>query len=463
MRNEGKLSLLAVVAFVAVHGFAAETPEGLSVYCESSILRNGDFKLKGLNHEIPAFWLTRGGERGDLVEDMPRYGLKDGVQRMESPAPGLTQELDLTPITAWDFELFFEAYVESGALEVSASPFNFSKRIEAGKDFSRQNFPCSLAPSVSSALCSVTFRPIGDNAVIKLRDVQLKPTPPAGKVGAKELFIDAGEKSPLRGIAVTEDGTDFERFYNLKAAQYLRKYIFVNYGLFLEIFTGQKDPIQKLRGFVCFGNSLIDDGTMGKVTVGGYALKSENGKILVGGKDDGAVQGTFALLSGLGMGFFEDMSDFQPATGDTIKPPSQTLVCNPSIPARHMHYWRVQSFAPIGENCSELHGSTAYIGQRRLSDHTNGVLVDPFAHFKDHPEYYALMKDGKRSWNGKSMGNLHLCLSNPEVQRISAETAIKWFDLCPGMKYLCVCQGDGTSPDDWCQCENCAKFGGNAH
>jgi hypothetical protein len=480
----GTLFAAGVFTVVAVVGGGAS--EGLKVYQADNLLRNGDFKQRALNRDAPAHWSTAVDHHADLPEEMALYSLKNGILQIKAPAPGIVQFLDVTPVTALEYTLSFDAEVESGMLECSvvsryyaASKKWLSGQIKAGKGYERQSFTFKMDPQASAEEWGVIFRPLGEGAEVKIRNVALKPTLPESRADAKALFLDdAGKQIPLRGIAVADNGSAFEHFYDLKAAQYLQKYLYVSYGRVVPIYTGRIKAIQKVKGMVCFGRSLIPANGMAKVTAGGYAMEAKAGNISVGGKDDGAVHGAFALLSGMGMEFF-DLKDFIPATTGVIRLPKPEMIGNPSFAFRNLD-WGVLSYAPLGEHCAELEAVGRYVGQWIGTQHCSGILVDPYIYFKVHPEYYALNKDGKRSWQGGQLASkvgipagkgltrddagifrntMNLCWSNPEVQRTAAQTMLKWFELCPETKAICFIQGDGSDPADLCQCDNCRSFG----
>ncbi|MBQ3290384.1 MAG: DUF4838 domain-containing protein [Kiritimatiellae bacterium] len=78
-------------------------------------------------------------------------------------------------------------------------------------------------------------------------------------------------------------------------------------------------------------------------------------------------------------------------------------------------------------------------------------ILPPEKYFRDHPEYYSEV-GGRRvaSRNGKQG---QLCLSNPDVVRLSAEFVLKRIAAgYPAIKYYGVSQMDWRDP---CQCENC--------
>lgn len=83
--------------------------------------------------------------------------------------------------------------------------------------------------------------------------------------------------------------------------------------------------------------------------------------------------------------------------------------------------------------------------------HSFDRLVPPGQYMKSHPEYYAL-RDGIRAAEGHYS---QLCLTNPEVLKISEENLLKIIAQVPGSNVVAVCQNDSTQP---CQCESCQEI-----
>ncbi len=74
--------------------------------------------------------------------------------------------------------------------------------------------------------------------------------------------------------------------------------------------------------------------------------------------------------------------------------------------------------------------------------HTFNSLVPPEVYFRDHPEYYAL-RDGKRI-------PTQLCLSNPDVLKITIQNLRKKIAANPDALYWSVSQNDNRQ---YCMCE----------
>ncbi|MBP5300652.1 MAG: DUF4838 domain-containing protein [Victivallales bacterium] len=72
---------------------------------------------------------------------------------------------------------------------------------------------------------------------------------------------------------------------------------------------------------------------------------------------------------------------------------------------------------------------------------------------KEHPEWFALLKDGRRDFNVTCEGRGSLCLSNPELLQAYIQEARSYFDHHPEQEIFCV------MPNDWfnqiCECPEC--------
>ena len=82
-------------------------------------------------------------------------------------------------------------------------------------------------------------------------------------------------------------------------------------------------------------------------------------------------------------------------------------------------------------------------------------VFPPSRYAKEHPEYYPLI-DGKR-WIPAGDGDAYWrpCESNPEVQRLVAEHARKWFDAHPDVDSFSVGMDDVSH---MCACPNCRAW-----
>lgn len=78
--------------------------------------------------------------------------------------------------------------------------------------------------------------------------------------------------------------------------------------------------------------------------------------------------------------------------------------------------------------------------------HTFNLLVPPEQYFESHPEYYSLVKGQRTAYQAQ------LCLTNPDVLRITIERVKQWLRDDPAANVVSVSQNDWYSP---CECDNC--------
>jgi hypothetical protein len=90
---------------------------------------------------------------------------------------------------------------------------------------------------------------------------------------------------------------------------------------------------------------------------------------------------------------------------------------------------------------------------QHLISHSFHWLV-PFSKYgEEHPEYYALV-DGKRDTDTHG-GGPQLCVTNQEVIKIAAESAIRYIEGHPGIKNVSVSQADTAR---YCRCDRCEEI-----
>ncbi len=78
--------------------------------------------------------------------------------------------------------------------------------------------------------------------------------------------------------------------------------------------------------------------------------------------------------------------------------------------------------------------------------HTFDQLIPPAEYFGEHPEYFAEV-------NGTRVRErTQLCLTNPDVLRLSTAKVRQWIDEHPGVNIISVSQNDWGN---YCQCANC--------
>lgn len=202
---------------------------------------------------------------------------------------------------------------------------------------------------------------------------------------------------------------------------------------------------------------LISGAELAPLASDGFVIRVAGGKGAVCGyRDVGTVYGAYRFLEHLGVRFF--------AKDCEVVPKKERLVladCDlrdkPFFDYRLFYmlekfYDRSPSLK-LGNTLESEMGDPSDIGEPGYWDHTSAFLVPYKTYGKTHPEYFALLKDGTRlhPTPGKPF-HIHLCLTNPDVRRISIERMLMLIGKQPERTYFVVSPGDGY---DWCQCERC--------
>jgi hypothetical protein len=266
----------------------------------------------------------------------------------------------------------------------------------------------------------------------------------------KPLVLAKRGKSPY-SICLSESASSSERH----AAEELQKFLEEMSGARLPIVTDAEDPagdlvlvgdskqIQKLGSNIPFA-------TLGTE---GFVLRTEGSHLVIaGGKPRGTLYGVYEFLEKLGCRWF--------TTEVSVIPKKSTLVVEPLNETHQpvfeyreleMAETRNKDWAVRNRLNGDFHGLDESTGGRVSYYpfvHSFYIILPPEKYFQDHPEYYAFV-DGRRRGE-----DAQLCLTNPEVLRLTIETVRKWFDEHPETHICSVSQNDRRG---WCECDNCRR------
>jgi hypothetical protein len=259
---------------------------------------------------------------------------------------------------------------------------------------------------------------------------------------AKSPVLITGEKQyPLTDcrIYVTQ-GTSSDY---LLAASELQKYIARICGVRLKILVGQPDPDGK--GFVIMpadGQYLKDDS--GKIDPDGFNIHCDDGKITItGGSGKGTLYGVYELLEKyLGCRFWAPGEENIPMI-DSIYVPKINIIENPAFGSREVYYTGMED-PDFAHKMRCDNPAWKGDGDWGLWVHTMFRLVPPEKYFNTHPEYYSLIA-------GKRLAT-QLCLTNPDVLKITIHSLDSLMKLKPRAKYWSVSQMDTYGN---CECPQC--------
>ena len=201
-----------------------------------------------------------------------------------------------------------------------------------------------------------------------------------------------------------------------------------------EILLGQNDRLDELGIKIDF-NTLAEDG---------FAIQTDSLRLIIaGGNDKGTLYGVYSFL--------EKYLDCRMYSPDVKVIPKRARIALtriddlqiPVIKFRDTHYrvtWDAE-YTDWHKLDHDEHGNRTDWG---MWVHTFNALVPPEIYYEEHPEYFAMVK-GKRI-------PTQLCLTNPDVLKITIQSLRKMIAQDPAAKYWSVSQNDNR---DFCTCEKC--------
>jgi hypothetical protein len=228
-----------------------------------------------------------------------------------------------------------------------------------------------------------------------------------------------------------------------KAAMELQKY--------LHLMTSVNIPVKTASGTLASQSFCIgipdhepSGNSTGHMDPDGFTIRVVGSQIYIfGGDHKGALYGVYELLEHyLGCRFFAPGSEYVPIS-DSLHIPILNVTNKPAFRSRETYYTDMEDPDFADKMRCNIHAWKGQ-GDWGMWVHTMFSLVPPDKYFKDHPEYYALM-GGKRS-------KTQLCLSNPDVLKVTIEELKKKMQEKPGARYWSVSQMDTYG---YCECDQC--------
>jgi len=209
-----------------------------------------------------------------------------------------------------------------------------------------------------------------------------------------------------------------------------------------------------LVGQAAVAAGLISQKELNAVAPDGYVVRVRGGRAgICGWRDVGTVYGAYALLRHLGCRFYAPNCETIPRR-DTLVIPECTLSAKPFFEFRNL-----TGNLKLGHTPKDDIMDPRAIGEPGNIVHSAEYLLPYDTYHKEHPEYFALQKDGRRLTRDPDARrfDVHLCLANPDVRRISAERLLALIEKQPDRTFFGVSQGDGHA---WCECEECKRLDG---
>lgn len=187
----------------------------------------------------------------------------------------------------------------------------------------------------------------------------------------------------------------------------------------------------------------------------GYIIRTaEHYLLLAGATPRATLYAVYAFLEEeLGCRWFASDCSFIPRKS-VVTYPEINRTDAPAFESREA-YWR-DAFDGDFAVRNRMNGNKADISVRQGGrmkfynfHHSFDDLVPPTQYFDTHPEYFAMV-DGKRVRE-----YTQLCLTNPDVLRLSVEKVKQWIRENPDCRVFSVAQNDW---DNHCECPACAAI-----
>ncbi len=259
---------------------------------------------------------------------------------------------------------------------------------------------------------------------------------------ARGSFIIGSTKTDLAKsqIVTPVNPTPVEK----KAASELQKYLEKISGTRVSI-TDDKAKKTPCGFVIGRSKSLPASIDLQKLDPDGFIIKSQGSRIfLAGGSGKGTLYAVYTFLEHyLGCRFYAPDAETVPVQSD-IRLPAIDYSGRPAFKDREVYYTVMEDPDFLDKSRCDL---MAWGNSRNwgLWVHTMFRLIPPEKYFKTHPEYYALFGGERRK--------TQLCLSNPDVLKLTIDTLKKMMQDNKDARYWSVSQMDTYGN---CECPECS-------
>lgn len=254
-------------------------------------------------------------------------------------------------------------------------------------------------------------------------------------------------------IVIPQDAIESEQYAAAELGRFLKEIS----GAEFPVADDTAEPREKeiLVGFGKRTAALQDDWDIEGLGQDGFYMKTCQDKlVLAGGRPRGTLYAVYAFLEEvLGCRWFTTEVQHIPQRDPLVI----TELNDRQVPALEYREdynrctfngdWAARNRL-LGQvhRLESRHGGTMRYNKLSGGAHSFDRLVPVAEYFDTHPEYFSEV-DGKRIRE-----RTQLCLTNPDVIRISKEKVLQWIEEDPEATMLSIAQNDCYNP---CQCERC--------
>jgi len=268
-------------------------------------------------------------------------------------------------------------------------------------------------------------------------------------------------------IVLGKDASETEK----TAAKELQKYLKEITGLAYPVATDDTKKAGKQEILIGKTNREKGSPAVDREALGsdGYQIFRSGKRIVIaGGGERGTLYGVYTFLESLGCRFFAVGVETVPKKETIVLSLSDVIKEKPVFEYRDV-FWSVVFDADISAKLkingthADQSGANRTIpkesgGGIRFTKphfvHTFHYLIPADEYFEKHPEYFSEI-NGKRT---STYLYSQLCLTNPEVLRLSIEKVKTWLRDDPEGKIVSVSQDDSYVIESYCTCPSCAAI-----
>ncbi len=262
------------------------------------------------------------------------------------------------------------------------------------------------------------------------------------QIPATQIVLTNEDETSRYRIVIPSSPTEHE----LKASKVLQDYLIQISGAVLPVIAADKatSPYEIVLGQNERLDELNLEINLNDLKKDGFLIKTDSLRLIItGGSQKGTLYGVYTFLEKyLGCRMYTPEVKIIPEQKQIVLGQINDLQV-PVMDIRTTHYrvtWDAEYIDWHKLNHNE-HGGRPDWG---MWVHTFNSLVPPETYFSEHPEYYSLV-------NGKRIPT-QLCLTNPDVLKVTIQNLRKNIAQNPEATYWSVSQNDNRN---YCTCDNC--------
>jgi len=313
--------------------------------------------------------------------------------------------------------------------------------------------------------------------------------------GEIHITDQLGQTHPLKRIVVGKNVPQSVHFAAEELAKYLKEItdtgvpiahevvhddragtIFVGYDsipedMTVEIVAKERASRQFQATFNAGRFKVRDLLALNRIKTDGYVIITLDSMLFICGKGTrGTLYGVYDMLERLGCRWWTMWEQDIPKVRQLVIPCMDTwsepdferreLTFKIDHPEKYAHWavkMRLNAVYPRKDSEEPFYANNSRLGGlywRSRGGHTFGKNLMPTEKwFKKHPEYFALIPDGK---GGMKRSARQVCFSNPKVAEIMIKDLNAYLDANPEITSFHLSARDN---DDYCQCKECLKLG----